>query len=501
MMNATSNSKPRLIFLVALAILVLAILSLASLLSIADAQTEDPPLPSEITFVEAAQSRDIPAVNTVNLGPEWHSIFSENFEASNWEDKWEVNLDIGSAATGLKWGTQSIVNDLDPSSTKSGWGICSDETCSNVDPIAPNYPAGVKSFLVAGPFDLSRADDALVDFDLFYEANSADQFTVSVSENRYSYVVVSTVVGDISDGQWEDKSVSLTDYIGKDQIWVAFTFESNTSAAKMGAMIDDVSIWTEGEAGVFMPYVSYGFTPTPIPVTPTATPTATPEPGGDFEQGFTSSIQPWAVRRWSNDTGFSIYHDDSTDDDRSGFLNLQVDKKDSYAIASPLVAGPSAPYNIESFIKLRSPRETDQQYGIIFGGNYIGGDCPASDFSTCFTHYYEMRVRFYYDDVSDKNRMDMKLKRIDSHDANNNNEGPDLIDWKRVGGVDEDGFIEWDITVKEDGKIYISANDSEIAHVTDSTYIDNPYFGVIVRNGGDVKDAEIRVDVFKVNKN
>ena len=46
-------------------------------------------------------------------------------------------------------------------------------------------------------------------------------------------------------------------------------------------------------------------------------------------------------------------------------------------------------------VKLRSPRETGDQYGVIFGGNYIGGACPAADFSTCFTKYYEMRVRFY----------------------------------------------------------------------------------------------------------
>ena len=43
--------------------------------------------------------------------------------------------------------------------------------------------------------------------------------------------------------------------------------------------------------------------------------------------------------------------------------------------------------------------------------------------------------------------MEMKLKRMDGHDSDNNNFGPDLIDWTRVSDVDEDGFIEWDITV------------------------------------------------------
>jgi hypothetical protein len=493
-MKATPNDKPRLFLLVTLVVLVLAIVSLASVLSIADAQTDDPPLPSEITFVEAAESREIPAVNTSHLGPEWRPIFTESFEASDWEDKWDVNLDIG-GTTSLKWGAQSILNDLDPSSTKSGWGICSDVTCSNVDPIAPNYPAGVKSFLVAGPFDLSRADDALVDLDLLYEANSADKFTVSVSDNRQTFVEELTVVGNISDGQWEERSVSLTNYVGKDRIWIAFTFESNTGALKMGAMIDNISVWTEGEAGVFMPYLAHSFTPTPIPVTPTATP---PPSGGDFQQNFTNRIEPWEARRWTLGTSFALTHDGNSDDGRQGFLNLLVQTDNShYVIASPLVGGPTPPYNIETTVKLRSDRNTGDQYGIIFGANYIGGPCPATDFSTCFTQYYEMRVRYYYDDAADRERMQMKLKRIDSHNANNNNEGPDLIDWTRVRSVDESGFIEWDITVEEDGKIKISANDLPVESTTDSTYINNPYFGVIVRTE-DEPDAEAKFDYFKI---
>jgi hypothetical protein len=495
-MNATAGGKNRLLVLATSTILVLALVLLASFMSIAGAQSEDPPLPSEITFIEGS-SREIPAVDTVNLGPEWRPIFGENFESANWAAKWDVNLDIGSAGTGLKWGAQSIVNALEPSSTKSGWGICKDDTCSNVDPIAPNYPTGVKSFLVAGPFDFSRADDALVDLDLFYEANSADKFTVSVSDNRQTFVEELTVVGNINNGQWEEKSVSLSNYIGKDRIWIAFTFESNTAASKMGAMIDDISIWTKGEAGVFMPYIAYGFTPTPVP----ATPTATPQPGGgDFEQNFTNSINPWEARRWTTGTAYSVTHDGGSDDGRQGFLNVLVNTANShYVIVSPLIAGPKPPYNIETMVKLRSDRNTGDQYGIIFGGNYTGGACPAPDFSTCFTQYYEMRVRFYYDQQLDRDRMEMKLKRIDSHNANNDNSGPDLIEWTRVKGVDENGFIEWDITVEANGKIKISANDQPVESATDSTYINNPYFGVIVRTE-DEKDSEARFDYFKIDK-
>ena len=178
-------------------------------------------------------------------------------------------------------------------------------------------------------------------------------------------------------------------------------------------------------------------------------------------------------------------------------MNLLVNTADShYVIASPLVAGPKPPYNIETTVKLRSDRNTGDQYGVVFGGNYNGGACPATDFSTCFTNYYEMRVRFYVD--GDKDRMEMKLKRIDSHDADNNNQGPDLIEWTRVADVDENDFIEWDITVESDGKIKISANKNPVASATDATYINNPYFGVILRTE-DHADAEAKFDYFKVD--
>ncbi|MFN2163007.1 MAG: hypothetical protein ACK2UN_13115, partial [Candidatus Promineifilaceae bacterium] len=246
----------------------------------------------------------------------------------------------------------------------------------------------------------------------------------------------------------------------------------------------------------YLPVISYGFTPTPIPVTPTAT----PPPSGDYDKNFTNNIDGWEARRWTDGTSYDLSHDGGSDDGRQGFLNLLVNTKDShYVIASPLVAGPEPPYNIETTVKLRSDRNTGDQYGIIFGGNYTGGPCPATDFSTCFTHYYELRIRFFYDSGLDKDKMEFKLKRIDSHDSNNNNSGPDLIEWTRLSSklVDENGFIEWDVNVDSDGKIKIAANDEPVGSAKDTKYIDNLYFGVIVRTE-DEPNAEAKYDYFKI---
>jgi hypothetical protein len=239
--------------------LFVAITLLVSFVSFVGAQPEPSVHRNNKITIEEVPGQElitIESIDTISPGPNWLPLFVEDFESANWEDKWDVNLDIGSAGTGLKWGSQAIVNSLDPSSSKSGWGICAEDSCSNVDPNAPSYPAGVQSFLVAGPLDLSDSKDALVKLDLFYEANTNDKFTISVSENRYSYIVVSTVTGNIDDGRWQEKTVSLSDYVGKDQIWIAFTFESAASASKFGAMIDNISIWHVADQYTYIPVIS-----------------------------------------------------------------------------------------------------------------------------------------------------------------------------------------------------------------------------------------------------
>lgn len=502
-MQETVRERSRLLALSAAAALIIAIFFLAGLGSVAGAQPEPQkePFRGELVAPPPGQPlSDGQPVDVANLGPEWWAVFNEEFEAPNWENKWDVNLDLSNPPVGLSWGAQLLVNTLDPASTRSGWSICADANCSNVDPIAPTYPNGLNSWLVAGPFNLAGAEDAQLNFDLLYEANGGDAFTVAVSQDRLQFTPQFTMNQNVNQGAWEAKSVPLAQFVGdpaKPQVWIAFTFTSGGSAQKLGALIDNVKLYVKGEPPNFLPIIAYGFTPTPPPVTPTPTASPTPVFGGDYLKNFTNNIDGWSARRWTLGTAYEVAHDPASDGDRQGFLNVKVNTRNShYVIVSPLVRAKQVPYNIETVVKLRSDRNTGDQYGIIFGGNYNGGDCPAVDFSTCFTEYYEMRVRYYVD--GDRTRMEMKLKRVNSHDSNNNNDGPDLIEWERVRDVDEDDFIEWDVLYESNGKISIAADDRPVASVTDSTYINNPYFGVIVRTE-DEPDAEAKFDYFKVD--
>ena len=73
----------------------------------------------------------------------------------------------------------------------------------------------------------------------------------------------------------------------------------------------------------------------------------------------------------------------------------------------------------------------------------------------------------------------MQLKRIDSHSGNNNARGETLLSFRDVAvNSPSGGFQIWRIEVGADGLIEIFANGNHIAQRIDTTYIDDPYFGV-----------------------
>jgi hypothetical protein len=504
-MNAIPSSKNRLLILVTSTTLVLALLLLASFMSIADAQTEEPPPLTKLIIVDGPVGKEIPPVDTNNLGPEWRPVFQEDFEAANWVDKWDENLDLSNPSVGLKWGTQQIGNNLDGSSLKSGWGICADEDCGNVDTYAPNYPGGVNSVLIAGPFDFSKADDALIDLELLYEANNGDPFRVLVSENRVQFTPQLTVNQTVSGSQFEQRTVSLSQYAGdpnKTRLWIAFAFESGNSASKMGAMIDNISVWSAGEAGVFMPYVAYGFTPTPLPVTPTATPTATPEPGSDYETQFTDTISPWHASYWSENNSYILEHNADCDDNRCGFLELTVEDSAAFVLVSPTLVSKKPPYTVETRALIKDKQDGDK-YSLVWGGSWNGAPCPQPDLSSCFNEYYELRVRYRI--VSKEPFLEYRLMKVTGHDSSNQPEGDILIDWEKVKDINPAGWVKWSVDYEADGKMTVYAEDDsgsgsqKLGSSSSSAFADNPFFGLIVKTDNDDNTkTRVKFDIFRI---
>ncbi len=421
----------------------------------------------------------------------WVSLLSEDFENGIPFPPW-TNLSPNGSYI---WGTESILNPLDPTSTMVAWGVGTGQP--ELDPQIDGYPANVHSLLRAGPFDFTDVIAAQLTFESFFDADIGDKFQVGVSTDG------STFVGDELNGgtgSWTTSSKNISDMAGQPQVYFVFGFLSDdTGSTKLGALIDNVDLSVQYTSKNHMPYISDAYTPTPVP--PTVTPTSTWVPEQDYRDDFTDTIIPWAASRWTLGTTYNLQHRADCDQGgRCGFLELEVQNKESYVIVSPLVQSKSYPYNIEIKARLMPKTDSDYppdqaQYGIIFGGNWNGEPCPTADFSSCFTQYYELRVRFR--DTGDKHYLEFKLKKVEGHDADNQNFGPDIINWKKVG-ADPKNFVEWDVNVNSDGKISISENNNFVASVKDTTYLNNKYFGVEVRNGTKEK-ARVKFDYFKID--
>ncbi len=214
-----------------------------------------------------------------------------------------------------------------------------------------------------------------------------------------------------------------------------------------------------------------------------------------YETDFDDSIAPWTAVRWQKGAAFDLDHEDGCDSGHCGFLDLDVENEETYAIASPLIVGPNPPYVIEFRAKLHE-RKDKHQYGAVFGGDWHSGECPGDNTDSCFNHYYEFRVR--YRDEAGETYLEYRLRRIDGHDDNNIEEGEDLIKWTRVDGVDAEDWVKWSVRYNERGRITFKVNNSELGTFAEDQKYDDPlYFGVFAR-AGDNGDARARFNSFSI---
>ncbi len=216
-----------------------------------------------------------------------------------------------------------------------------------------------------------------------------------------------------------------------------------------------------------------------------------PAPLDEYETDFSEDIEPWKAVRWQNGADFDVEHNGA------GYLDVQVKSEDTYVIVSPLIAGPTATYDITFRAKLHD-RQDKAQYGAIFGGDWQGAPCPGSNVDGCFNNYFELRVR--YRDVNGEQYMEYRLRRVDGHDGSNIEQGKDLIEWERAEGASPDDWNKWEVHYSNRGHITVKVNNREQAEsARDSKYTQNRYFGLFVKageNGG----TDASIDKFEIAK-
>lgn len=428
----------------------------------------------------------------------WTVVLEEDWE-DGFDDTVWITIDEDGLANGeYKWATRPFENTIG-GGDRSAWAIGGGEDGGPLNPNNDGYPADVKSWLMAGPIDMSDAVDAELSFNYWFDADAGDTFSVLASTDGSNWSGKEEFNGGA--GTWLGRRFALTEYAGEPAVYLAFRFYSDDTGEqnKAGLLLDDIQLHLNALEKGYLPIIEYGFTPTPIPsptLPPTPTPTATPIPGGaDYRDDFTSNINTWAIRRGTNGGSFSVRHRGDSDGGRTGFLEAEVFSDDSYVLVSPLVQSIAPPYNIEFYAKLKEP-EDRHMYGVVFGGDWNGQACDTANPANCFTRYYELRVQ--YRDFGGQRFQEMKLVRVDGHDANNEPVGPILIDWARGGSVGTDEWIEIDVRVEEDGRIAISFDDKFIAEARDTELLNNRYFGLLLITREN-DDARVKFDYLKID--
>lgn len=424
----------------------------------------------------------------------WEVVFEED-----WENGWDANkwttIDRNGAQGGeYKWGLRDVPNPLAGGDT-SAWGIGGGKDGEKLNVNNAGYRANVDSWLIMGPLDLTQIHDAELSFNYRFQADAGDTFSVLVSTDGANWQ--GKQLDDGGNGDWFGRNYTLDTYAGSPMVFVAFRFATDNTGNqnKKGAFVDDIVVRAALGGVQYLPHIQVQPSPTPtLTPTPPPTPTATP-PSGNYFDDFTDNIDGWSARRANNSAIYSYGHRGDVDGGLRGQLEITLSSQDSYVILSPLVAAKAPPYNIEFMAKLKDTKDR-HMYGLAFAGDWNGQACAAPSSPNCFTRYYELRVQ--YRELDGKKFQEVKLKRIDGHDASGEPVGPTLIDWLKGGNVNPDDWVEIDVYVTADGKIRLSWNGKYIAQAQDATLINQRYFGLMLltRDNG---NARVKYDYIKID--
>ncbi len=111
---------------------------------------------------------------------------------------------------------------------------------SMVSPPGP-YPPNISAGMRAGPFNLSDATGASLEFDTWFktEAN-ADWVIVGISTDGVLFHEAGGWGG--TSGGWLHKTIDLAEYVAQPAVWIFFGFDSDGSTSYEGAYVDEVRL-------------------------------------------------------------------------------------------------------------------------------------------------------------------------------------------------------------------------------------------------------------------
>lgn len=168
------------------------------------------------------------------LPPGWQEVMTEDFEGAWPGSGWDFRpLDDGPTP---HWAP----DDFKPyAGVFSAWPASGGN--SGVDPEFNVYPDGMDTQMFYGPFDLSDAAAAQVEFWVWYEIETGfDYLSFGISSDDLVYNEQGS--WDSTSEGWEPITFDLAPYLGDDSVWMRWDFFSDYSYEFAGPFIDNITV-------------------------------------------------------------------------------------------------------------------------------------------------------------------------------------------------------------------------------------------------------------------
>ena len=457
---------------VPVALFLLFFMALATMMQITptSADPADPDLPPPFVGEPATATVKIENLPRTPLANPQTTIF--NFE-SGLPAGWVV-ADV--PASGYQWGTEVYTNGAVYTGTASAWAVGAGISGTLLNPISDTYPAGVDTWLIYGPMDLSEVSAASISFEYLLDVENGvtDKLGLFVSTNGSSYA---GLVSGVNTASWLQQSYSLSAYLGDESVWVAFNFNSGGDGnGRKGAFVDNVVISITPYDKSYMPLIRKDPTPTP-------TPTPSPTPVPNYQDLFAANNTGWDVirRRNTDDTPNNVvqYITNQT----PTFIEVEVKGTNDYIILSPLVrARANAPYELEvdaKFDNFANGVNDQNEFSLIFDGDYDNSppSCPNGGFNGCFSSYYAWQIQW-----RNGNQLYYKLVQVTGHGAGNQPTETIIVGDTTIPKslADGDRIHRYTIEVVTNSqiKLYINNNLLNTINLPTTLNNDHNYFGL-----------------------
>ncbi len=159
------------------------------------------------------------------------TIMTQTFEGTFPSTGWTL---IDQNGTGHQWGKETY---RVHGGSYSMWECAAG---ANALPSGSDYPNGMRTWALYGPFDLSDASAAQLTFWRSVQTADANDYVFwGSSGDGSSY---SGYISYLGSGAWTSTTYDLAANLGDNSVWIAFMFESDASGVSKGAFIDDVAL-------------------------------------------------------------------------------------------------------------------------------------------------------------------------------------------------------------------------------------------------------------------